>query len=173
MDKLENTRSRVRCIRSMCQSFWPLILKQTVILTAMSNYFPSYMQIIGQWPTPNGNPATPRQPSCTVSMQHNWTDCGRLGLMLCSRSLLRTVLELIGRNPWMLFAVRLDVWNRFRRCTSLMCYHIWRRDVTRGRPERLQSLVLPDCLNRLHNDSIVLRWQPQCIAKTLWAPLNC
>jgi hypothetical protein len=55
MDKLENTRSRVRCICSMCQSFWPLILKQTVILTAMSNYFPSYMQIIGQWPTPNGN----------------------------------------------------------------------------------------------------------------------
>ena len=172
MDKLENTRSRVRCIRSMCQSFWPLILKQTVILTAMSNYFPSYMQIIGQWPMPNGNPATPRQPSCMVSRQHNWTDCGHLGLMLCSQSLLRTVLELIGRNPGMLFAVRLDVWNRFRRCTSLM----WlsrRRDVTRGRPERLRSLVLPDCLNRLHNDSIMLRWQPQCIAKTLWAPLNC
>jgi hypothetical protein len=49
MDKLENTWSRVRCIRSMCQSFWPLILKQTVILTAMSNYFLSYIQIIGQW----------------------------------------------------------------------------------------------------------------------------
>jgi hypothetical protein len=46
------------------------------------------------------------------------------------------------------FAVRLDVWNRFCRCTSLM----WlsrRRDVTRGRPERLWSLVLPDCLNRI------------------------
>jgi hypothetical protein len=172
MDKLENTWSCVRCIRSMCQSFWPLILKQTVILTAMSYYFLSYMQIIGQWPMPNGNLATPRQPSCTVSRKHNWTDCGRLGQMLCSRSLLRTVLELIGRNPGMLFAVRLDVWNRFRRCTSLM----WlsrRRDVTRGRPERLRPLVLPDCLNRLHNDSIVLRWQPQCIAKTLWAPLNC
>jgi hypothetical protein len=42
MDKLENTQSRVRCIRSMCRSFWPLILKQTVILTAMSNYFLSY-----------------------------------------------------------------------------------------------------------------------------------
>jgi hypothetical protein len=27
---------------------------------------------------------------------------GRLGLMLCSRSLLRTVLELIGRNPGMI-----------------------------------------------------------------------
>ena len=26
----------------MCLSFWPLILKQTVILTAMSNYFMSY-----------------------------------------------------------------------------------------------------------------------------------
>jgi hypothetical protein len=26
--------------------------------------------------------------------------------------------ELIGRNPGMLLAVRLDVWNRFRRCTS-------------------------------------------------------
>jgi hypothetical protein len=111
MDKLENTWSRVRCIRSMCQSFWPLILKQTVILTAMSNDFPSYMQIIGQWPMPNGNLATPRQPSCTVSRKHNWTDCGRLGPMLCSRILLRTVLELIGRNPGMLFAVRLDVWT--------------------------------------------------------------
>jgi hypothetical protein len=44
----------------------------------------------------------------------------RLGLMLCSRSLLRTVLELIGRNPGMLLAVRRDVWHRFRRCTSLM-----------------------------------------------------
>jgi hypothetical protein len=138
----------------------------------MSNYFLSYMQIIGQWPMPNGNPATPRQPSCTVSRQHNWTDCGRLGLMLCSQSLLRTVLELIGRNLGMLFAVRLDVWNRFRRCTSLM----WlsrQCDVTRGRPECLQSQELPDCLNRLQNDSIMLRWQPQCIAKTLWAPLNC
>ena len=142
MDKLENSRSRVQCIRSMCRSFWPLILKQTVILTAMSNYFLSYTQIIGQWPMTNGNPATPCQPSCTVSRQHNWMDCGRLGLMLCSRSLLRTVLELIGRNPGMLFAVRLDVWNRFPRCTSLM----WlskRRDITRGRPERLRSLVLP------------------------------
>jgi hypothetical protein len=107
-----------------------------------------------------------------VSRKHNWMDCGRLCLTLCSRSLLQTVLEMIGRNPGMLFAVRLDVWNRFRRCTSLM----WlsrRRDVTRGRSERLRSLVLPDCLNRLHNDSIMLRWQPQCIAKTLWAPLNC
>jgi hypothetical protein len=124
-----------------------------------------------RWPTSNGNPATPCQPSCTVSRQY-LTDCGRFGLMLCSRSLLRTVLELIGRNLGMLFAVRLDIWNRFCRCTSLM----WlprRRDVTRGRPERLWSLVLPDCLNRLHNDSIVLRWQPQYIAKTLWAPLNC
>jgi hypothetical protein len=45
-----------RCIRSMCRSFWPLILKQMIILTAMSNYFLSYMQIIGPWPTPNGNP---------------------------------------------------------------------------------------------------------------------
>jgi hypothetical protein len=97
---------------------------------------------------------------------------GRLALMLCSRSLLRTVLELIGLNPGMLLAVRFDIWNHFRRCTSLMGLS-WRRDVTRGRPERLWFLVLPDCLNRLHNDSIVLRWQPQCIAKTLWAPLNC
>jgi hypothetical protein len=32
----------------------------------------------------------------------------------------RTVLELIGRNTKMLLAVRLDVWNQFRRCTSLM-----------------------------------------------------
>ena len=51
MDKLENTRSRVRCIRSMCRSFLPLILKETVILTAMSNYFLSYTQIIDQWQT--------------------------------------------------------------------------------------------------------------------------
>jgi hypothetical protein len=32
----------------------------TVILSAMSNYFLSYMQIIGQWPMPNGNPAKTR-----------------------------------------------------------------------------------------------------------------
>ena len=126
------------------------------------------MQIIGQWPTPNGNPATPRQPSCTVSRQHNWTDCRRLGLMLCSWSLLRTVRELIGRIPGMVLAVRRDVWNRFRRCTSLM-WLSWRHDVPRGRPERLRSLVLPDCLNPFHNDSIVLRWQPKCLATTFCA----
>jgi hypothetical protein len=55
-------------------------------------------------------------------------------VMLCSRSLLRTVLELIGRNPGMLLAVRRDVWNRFIRCTSLM-WLSWRRDVPHGRPE--------------------------------------
>ena len=109
--------------------------------------------------------STPRQPCCTVSRQQNWTIAGRLCLMICSRNLLRTVLELIGRNPGMLLAVRLDVWNRFGRCTSLM-WKSWRRDVTRGRPERMRSLVLPDCLFRLHNDSIVLRWQPKCIAST-------
>jgi hypothetical protein len=32
----------------MFRSFWPLILKKSVILTAMSNYFLSYAQIIGQ-----------------------------------------------------------------------------------------------------------------------------
>ena len=46
----KNTRSRVRCIRSMYRPFWPLILEQTVILSAMSNYFLSYTQIIGPWP---------------------------------------------------------------------------------------------------------------------------
>jgi hypothetical protein len=59
---------------------------------------------------------------------------GRLGLMLCSRSLLRTVLELIGRNPGMLLAVRFDVWNRFRRCT------IWPSFVYHSR------LTICDCL---------------------------
>jgi hypothetical protein len=37
------------------------------------------------------------------------------------------------------------------------------------RPERLWFLVLPDCLNRLHNDSIVLRRQPKCLATTFCA----
>ena len=50
MEKLENTRSCVRCISSMYRSFWPLILKQTVIWIAMSNYFLSYTQIIKPWP---------------------------------------------------------------------------------------------------------------------------
>jgi hypothetical protein len=45
----------------------------------------------------------------------------------------------------------------------------WWRDVTHGRPERLRSLVLPDCLNLLHNDSIVLQWQPKCLATTFCA----
>jgi hypothetical protein len=110
--------------------------------------------------------------SCILNLRsrlyHVRRIAGHLGLMLCSRSLLRTVLELIGRNSGMLLAVRLDVWNRFRRCTSLM-WLSWRRDVTRGWPERLQSLVVPDCLIRLHNDSIVLRWQPQCLATTFCA----
>jgi hypothetical protein len=33
----------------MYRSFWLLILEQTVILPAMSNYFLSYTQIIGPW----------------------------------------------------------------------------------------------------------------------------
>jgi hypothetical protein len=37
-------------MRSIYRSFWPLILGQTVILPAMSNYFLSYTQIIGPWP---------------------------------------------------------------------------------------------------------------------------
>ena len=45
----KNTWSRVRCIRSMYRSFWPLILEQAAILPAMSNYFLSYTQIIGPW----------------------------------------------------------------------------------------------------------------------------
>jgi hypothetical protein len=44
----KNTWSCVRCIRSMHRSFWPLLLEQTVILPAMSNYFRSYTQIIGR-----------------------------------------------------------------------------------------------------------------------------
>jgi hypothetical protein len=52
------------------------------------------------------------------------------GLAQNVRCLLRTVLELISRNPGMLLTVRLDVWNRFRRCTSLMWLY-WRRDVIR------------------------------------------
>jgi hypothetical protein len=88
---------------------------------------------------------------------------GRCGLMWRSRSLFRTVLELIGRNPGMFLAVRLDVWNRFRRYTSLMWLSCW-CDVTCGRPERWQSLVLPDCLKCLNNDCIVLRWTPKCLA---------
>ena len=83
---------------------------------------------------------------------------GRYGLMWRSRRLLRTVLELIGRNPVMLLAVRLDFWNRSRRCTSLMWLScLW--DVTRWR-----SLVLPYCLRLLNNDYIVLRWTPKCLA---------
>jgi hypothetical protein len=109
--------------------------------------------------------STPRQPCCTVSRQQNWTDCGTsLPDDMFAKSI-ATVLELIGRNPGILLAVRLDVWNRYGRCTSLM-WKFWRRDVTRGRPERMRSLVLPDCLFRLHNNSIVLRWQPKCIAST-------
>jgi hypothetical protein len=56
------------------------------------------------------------------------------------RSLLWTVLGLIGYNPGILLAVRFDVWNRSRRCTSLMWLSCW-RDVTRGRPERPLGVV--------------------------------
>jgi hypothetical protein len=76
----------------------------------------------------------------------------RRGLAWRSRSLLRTVLELIGRNPEMLLAVRLDVWNLSSRCTRVMWLSCW-RDVT----------VLPDCLRRLNNYSIVLRWISKCL----------
>jgi len=72
MDKLENTRSRVQCIRSMCLSFWPLILKQTVILTAMSNYFLSFTQIIGPCSTPNGNPVLVMGTDCIDSCKSNY-----------------------------------------------------------------------------------------------------
>ena len=65
---------------------------------------------------------------------------GRRGLMWRPRSLLWTVLGLIGYNPGILLAVRFDVWNRSRRCTSLMWLSCW-RDVTRGRPERPLGVV--------------------------------
>jgi hypothetical protein len=81
---------------------------------------------------------------------------GRCDLMWRSRSLLRTVLELLGRNPGMLLAVRFDIWNRYRRCTSRMWLSCW-CDVTRGRPERWRSLVLSDCLRRLNNDCIEIQ----------------
>ena len=82
---------------------------------------------------------------------------GCRGLMWRSRSLLRTVLELIGRNPVMPFAVlvRLDVWNRSRRCTGFMWLSCWRDIIT---------LVLLDCLKRLNNDCIVFRWTTKCLA---------
>ena len=73
MEKLENTRSRVRCMRSMCRSFWPLILKQVVILTTMSNYFLSYTQIIGPSPITN----TKRKPCM---------ECPLCRLLISSRS---------------------------------------------------------------------------------------
>ena len=89
--------------------------------------------------------------------------------MWWSRSLLRTVLELISRNLGMLLPGRLDVWNRYRRCTSLMWLSC-RCDVTRGRPERWRSLLLPDCLKRLNNDCIVLLWAPtMCCANPTWS----
>ena len=65
---------------------------------------------------------------------------GRRGLMWRPRSLLWTVLGLIGYNPGILLAVRFDVWNRSRRCTSLMWLSCW-RDVTRGQPERPLGVV--------------------------------
>jgi hypothetical protein len=88
-----------------------------------------------------------------------------------SRNILRTVLELIGHNPGMLLAVRFDAWNRYRRCTSLMWLSCW-CDVTRGWPERWQYLVLPDCLKRLNNDCIVLRWTPKCLATMFCGIMN-
>jgi hypothetical protein len=95
MDKLENTRSWQEIIWQCCQNdclFQNKWPKRLTHATYASYTWSSILQFI-----------------------HNL-----FGLMLCSRSLLRTVLELIGRNPGMLFAVRLDVWNQFRRCTSLM-----------------------------------------------------
>jgi hypothetical protein len=75
-------------------------------------------------------------------VKQNWTDCGTSCPDVMFTKFIATVLELIGLNPGMLLALRFDVWNRFRRCTSLM----WlsrRRDVTRGRlPLHIRKTVL-------------------------------
>ena len=110
--------------------------------------------------------STPIQSSCMVPRHEIGRIAGRSGLMWRSQILLRTVLDLVGLNPGMLLAVRLDFWNRSRRGTSLMWLSCW-HDVPRGRPERWLSLVLPDCPTRLNNDCIVLLWTPACPATML------
>lgn len=92
---------------------------------------------------------------------------GRLGRMLCIQCLFLIVLEVIRLRPWIVRAVKLDVWNLFRRWTS----RIWLSclcDVTRGCPVLGWSRTFPDCWYHLHNDPMVLRWQPKCLATFVW-----
>jgi hypothetical protein len=107
-----------------------------------------------------------------LAVRWRWTSigrtAGRLGQMLYSRRRLRAVHGLIGRSPGMQRAVKRADWKRFLRCTSLQWLSC-RSDVTWWRIERGQSLVFPDCWNRLHNDCVVFRWTPKCLATVFCA----
>ena len=93
---------------------------------------------------------------------------GHLGLILYSRRQLRTVHELIVRSSGMQRAVKHADWKRFFTCTSLQWLSC-RSDVTIWRIECDQSWVSLDCWNRLHNDCMVFRWTPKCLATVFCA----
>ena len=73
---------------------------------------------------------------------------------------------LILLRPGILLAVKVAVLSRSRRWTTRM-YLSWWLDVTRGRPDRGRSLVVPNCWYRLHKAySISAHAKLSCISMT-------
>ena len=82
---------------------------------------------------------------------------GRLARNPCLRSRFRTVCPEILRSPGMRFGVTVAATVLFRRWSNRM-YQSWAAVVTRGRPERGRSSVVPFCWYRCQRREIVLRW---------------
>jgi hypothetical protein len=103
---------------------------------------------------------------CSSGLYHVWCNgvntapkYGLLGLMPCCRSQLRTVCELILRNPGISAAVVDAATVRFRRWETRM-YRSCPGVVMRGLPLLWWSFVEPVCWNLFH-----------CLDKVLW--LSC
>jgi hypothetical protein len=114
-----------------------------------------------------------------LNMLHQWTfSClcngvntapkyGLLGLMPCCRSRLRTVCELILRNPGIPAAVVDAATVRFRRWKT-RTYRSFQGVVMRGLPLLWRSFVEPVCWNLFHSLEMVLWLTFRVRATSFW-----
>ena len=101
---------------------------------------------------------TTRGQHCSAPSRHRLkyiSKCGLLGLMPCGRRRLRTVCELVLRNPGIPAAVVDAAAVRFRRWKTQM-YRSCPGVVMRGLPLLWRSFVEPVCWNLFHRLEMVL-----------------
>ena len=112
--------------------------------------------------------STPGEMCYMMTLLENRTCmAGRRGCMPRSCNRLRSYRGLILLRPGILLAVKVAVLSRSWSWTTRM-YVSWWLEVTRGRPDRGQSLVVPNCWYWLHKASTVFRCTPNCLATSVW-----